>query len=166
MFGKGNLDHHYFLEQALQEALIAKEEKQNPIGCVIVSEDGEIIARGHNQVTKLSDPTAHAEMMAIRSIIRANNEISPRIWSLYTSIEPCPMCLGTIIMCHIGTIVWAAPDRRMQSHTLLLANPYMKSRKLVTIDCPYPDLERKCSEIHDAYWIAQGRRDAIEPMGK
>lgn len=165
MSRNGKLDHHYFLEQAFQEALKAEKEGQNPIGCVIVDKDGEIIAREHNQVSKLNDPTAHAEVMAIRSVISVNDKGSPRTWSLYTSMEPCPMCLGTIIMCHVGTLVWAASDRRMQAHTLLLANPYMKSRKLATIACPCPDLERKCSEIHDAYWIAQGRRDAIEPVG-
>jgi tRNA(Arg) A34 adenosine deaminase TadA len=74
------------------------------------------------------------------------------------------MCMGTIVMCHIGTVVWAAPDRRMKTHELLSCNAHLRTRKLVVVPCPYPDLERRCSEVHDAYWISQGRPDAVRPV--
>lgn len=165
------MDHRYFLERALLEAIQAQKEGQIPVGCVIVDRSGNIIARGRNQVRGgplgspwLNDPTAHAEMMAIRSVVSQMDGDSARSWTLYSTLEPCPMCLGTIIMCHIGTVVWAAPDRRIETHKLLLANPYMQTRKLVTIACPYPDLEQRCSEIHDAYWISKGRPGALRPI--
>jgi tRNA(Arg) A34 adenosine deaminase TadA len=161
--GGATADHHYFLEQAVLEATEAREEGQNPIGCVIADHEGHIIARAHNQVSKLKDPTAHAEMLAIRAAIPLIRADSARGWTLYSTLEPCPMCMGTIIMCHIGTVVWAAPDRRIRTRGLLSANAYMRTRRLTTIACPYPDLEQTCSEMHDAYWISRGRPDAVRP---
>jgi tRNA(Arg) A34 adenosine deaminase TadA len=158
------VDHRYYLEQALLEAIQAQQEGQIPIGCVIADEDGHIIARGHNRIDEVSDPTAHAEMLAIRSAVPLMAADSARDWTLYSTLEPCPMCMGTIVMCHIGTVVWAAPDRRMKTHELLSGNAYLRTRKLVVVPCPYRDLEQSCSEIHDAYWISRGRPDAVRPV--
>lgn len=114
------IDHRYHLEEAYHEALKGQKEGQNPIGCVIIDRDGKIIARAHNLVSKLKDPMAHAEINAIRSVISGIDESTPRGWTLYTTIEPCPMCIGTIIICHFGVVVWAAPDRRMQTLNYLM----------------------------------------------
>jgi len=159
------MDHRYFLEQALLEAIEAHRQGQNPMGCVIADQNGHIIARGRNRVDELKDPTAHAEMMAIRSVVPQMSGDSARGWTLYSTLEPCPMCMGTIVMCHIGTVVWAAPDRRIRTHELLSASAYMRTRRLVTMMCPYSDLKRECSELHDAYWISKGRADAVRPIG-
>ncbi len=158
------MDHRQFLEQALDDALLARQAGEDPIGCVIVDAHGEIIGRGHNHINRLGDPTAHAEMLAMREAVSRMAGEAARSCTLYSTLEPCPMCLGTIIMCHIGTLVWAANDRRKETHRLLAANAYMKSRKLVTVAAPYPDLEEKCSTMHDAYWIGRGRPEVVQPI--
>ncbi len=158
------MDHRSFLEEALQEALQARQEGEDPIGCVIVDESGQIIAREHNHINKLTDPTAHAEMLAIRSVIPKMRGDAARYWTLYTTLEPCPMCLGTIVMCHIGTVVWAANDRRKETHKLVRANAYMRTRKLATVASPYPDLEEQCTVLHEAYWIALGRPEVVRQI--
>ena len=74
------------------------------------------------------------------------------------------MCMGAIIVCHIGTVVWAAPDRRIRTHDLFSASAYMRTRRIVAVACPYPDLERVCSGLHDAYCISRGLHGAIRPI--
>jgi tRNA(adenine34) deaminase len=161
---EGNLDYRYYLGQALEEALQAQAEGQNPIGSVITDAQGRIIARGHNRVSALSDLTAHAEMRAIHDAFATGRGEEVRGWTLYTTMEPCPMCLGTIVMSHIGTVVWAAPDRHIQTHRLLDAIPYLRSKRLRTVACPDLELEQRCSELHDAYWIAQGKPEVVQPL--
>ncbi len=158
------LDHKRFLNDALQEALRAERQGEDPIGCVIVDGQGRIIAHGQNYINRLHDPTAHAEMHAIRSAVPQMRGDAARSWTIYSTLEPCPMCLGTIVMCHIGTLVWAAGDPRKEGHTLLEATPYMRSRKLAVVACPDPALEQTCTSLHAAYWIAQGRPEMVEPM--
>ncbi len=158
------MDHRRYLEDALQEALLAERQGEDPVGCVIVNAEGRIIAYGHNHINQLKDPTAHAEMLAIRAAIPEMRGDAARGWTLYTTLEPCPMCLGTIVMCEIGTVVWGTADRRKKTHELLSSTPYLRSRQLVTVACPERDLEEQCASLHDAYWIARGRPHVIQPM--
>ena len=83
---------------------IENVEKRNggPFGAVVVK-DGQIIARGYNQVTALNDPTAHAEVVAIRNACKTLNSFQLDGCEIYTSCEPCPMCLGAIY--------WARPSK-------------------------------------------------------
>lgn len=95
------LDHAYFMRQAIQ--LAAKGMNSNaggPFGAVVVK-NNEIIAQGHNMVTSTNDPTAHAEMVAIREACKKLNTFQLDDCDIYTSCEPCPMCLGAIY--------WARP---------------------------------------------------------
>jgi len=158
------MDDYRFLEMAFSEAVRGRAAGQIPIGCVIVNGSGDVVASDHNRIDELGDPTAHAEMLAIRSAISRKDGGRMQDWTLYSALEPCPMCMGTIIMCHVGRVVWAAPDRRIAARELLSASAYMRSRTLNVAACPYPDLEQKCSEIHDVYWISNGRPDAVHPI--
>ncbi len=79
-----------------------RDGKGGPFACVIVK-DGKIIARGTNQVTSTNDPTAHAEMVAIRNACKELKTFQLSGCEIYTSCEPCPMCLGAIY--------WARPDK-------------------------------------------------------
>lgn len=78
-----------------------------PFGAVIVDKTGNIIAKGHNQVLKNNDPTAHAEVMAIRNACQILNTYDLSDYILYTSCEPCPMCLSAIIWANIKEIYYA-----------------------------------------------------------
>jgi tRNA(adenine34) deaminase len=92
-----------YMFAALQEAEIAMDYDEIPIGAVIVNE-GKIIGKGYNQVERLQDPTAHAEMIAITA---ATNQLQSKILKncdLYVTVEPCIMCVGAILLARIKTI--------------------------------------------------------------
>jgi tRNA(Arg) A34 adenosine deaminase TadA len=97
----------------MQEAIAlslksVRSGKGGPFGAVVVK-DGEIIASGHNQVTSTNDPTAHAEVVAIREACKVLRSFQLTGCELYTSCEPCPMCMGAIY--------WARPDRVYYANT-------------------------------------------------
>jgi tRNA(adenine34) deaminase len=98
-----------FMSEALKEAERAFDSDEVPIGAV-VAHQGMIIARGHNQVERLKDPTAHAEMIALTS---ACNSLSTK-WlngaTLYVTIEPCAMCAGALVLARISCLVYGAKD--------------------------------------------------------
>jgi tRNA(adenine34) deaminase len=96
------------MQQALEEATKAAEMGEIPIGAVIVK-DGEIIARGHNETESQKDPTAHAEMIAIRNAAKALGGWRLTGCEMYVTVEPCAMCAGAIVWAridklHIGTM--------------------------------------------------------------
>ena len=97
------------MQEALKEAQKAFGEEEVPVGAVIVHQ-GKIIARGHNQVECLKDPTAHAEIIAITS---AANYLGTK-WlneaSLYVTIEPCSMCAGALVLARIKNLYFGASD--------------------------------------------------------
>lgn len=103
-------DEH-FMQQALKEARIAFDEGEVPVGAVVVV-NNKIISRGHNEVEKLNDPTAHAEIIALTS---AFNFIGAKYLpeaTLYVTVEPCLMCAGAMYWSKIGRIVWGADDEK------------------------------------------------------
>ena len=97
------------MREALKEAGRAFEEDEVPVGAVVVHK-GRIIARGHNQIERLKDPTAHAEMLAVTS---ATNFLGTK-WlsdcSLYVTIEPCSMCAGALVLARIKHVYFGAKD--------------------------------------------------------
>lgn len=101
--------HEQWMKLALREAMRAYEEEEVPVGAIVVH-DGKIIGRGYNQIERLQDPTAHAEMIAITAA--ANHLQSRRLenCSLYVTLEPCPMCAGAIVLSRISTLVFGAYD--------------------------------------------------------
>jgi len=98
-----------FMQEAIHLSVANVENAGGgPFGAVVVK-NGEIIARGANQVTSTNDPTAHAEVVAIREACRVLNTFQLTGCDIYTSCEPCPMCLGAIY--------WARPDRLFYANT-------------------------------------------------
>ena len=97
------------MKQALAEAYKAYDNDEVPVGAVVVH-DGEIIARGHNQIKMLKDPTAHAEMIAITQAAAhlANERLNE--CDLYVTIEPCSMCVGASILGRLKSIIYGAND--------------------------------------------------------
>jgi len=98
-----------WMKHALLEAQKALEQEEVPVGAVVVH-NGKIIGRGHNQIERLQDPTAHAEMIAITAA--ANHVESRRLddCTLYVTLEPCPMCAGAIVLARIPTLVFGSFD--------------------------------------------------------
>lgn len=162
------LDHRRFLGEALREARKAFVEGEIPVGAVIVDSAGRIVARGRNQMVRRRDPTAHAEVVALRCAISRLGPEPRSDWTLYSTLEPCPMCLGMVVMLHLRGLVWAARDRRAGAAELLHATAYMRRHRdgMEVVACPDPELERDCRELHARYWLAQGRADVLEPVAE
>lgn len=103
--------HHHFMMQAFKLAEQAYHEKEVPIGAVVVH-DGRIVGRGYNQVEKLNDPTAHAEMLAISAACSTLKNKYLHDCTLYVTLEPCPMCAGAIVWAKIKRVVFGAMDEK------------------------------------------------------
>ena len=102
------LDQH-FMRLALREAERATEHDDVPIGAVIVCE-GEAIGVGHNERELRQDPTAHAEVIALREAARALGTWRVLDAALYVTLEPCAMCAGAIVLARVARVVYAATD--------------------------------------------------------
>jgi tRNA(adenine34) deaminase len=94
---------------ALKEAQRAFDEAEIPVGAVIVH-NNTIIGRGHNQIERLQDPTAHAEMIAITAACNSLHSRRLEGCVLYVTLEPCPMCAGAIVMARIPIVVFGSYD--------------------------------------------------------
>jgi len=104
----------YFMELALAEAQRAAVEGEVPVGCVIVH-GGMVIGKGHNRTESLNDPTAHAEILAITAA--ANHLESWRLedCTVYSTLEPCPMCAGALVLARVKRLVFGAKDPKFGS---------------------------------------------------
>ena len=98
-----------YMRRALELALRAKEEGEVPIGAVVVL-DGEVVGEGWNRPIAASDPTAHAEIQAMRSAATALKNYRLTGAHLYVTLEPCDMCLGAMFHARIGRAVYGATD--------------------------------------------------------
>jgi tRNA(adenine34) deaminase len=101
----------YYMTQALKEAKKALEDDEIPIGALVVINE-KIIARGHNMVERLNDPTAHAEMIALTSAFNLLGAKYIPEATLYVTVEPCLMCAGAIYWSKLGKIVYGADDEK------------------------------------------------------
>lgn len=103
-----NIDEK-FMQAALKEAEKSANFDEVPVGAVIVK-DGKVIARGHNLREKTNDPTAHAEIVAIRKACKKLNSWRLEDCTIYVTIEPCTMCTGTILWTRMKKVVYGAKD--------------------------------------------------------
>ncbi len=103
------MDDAHFMRLALAEALRALEHNDVPIGAVAVRA-GLVIGRGHNRREADQDPTAHAEMIALRQAARAVGHWRLEGVTLYCTLEPCAMCAGAMVLARLPRLVYAAPD--------------------------------------------------------
>ena len=94
---------------ALEEARLGDAAGEVPVGAVVVL-DGRVIGRGHNRVIAASDPTAHAEIVALRDAARAAGNYRLAGAALYTTVEPCPMCCGAALNARVARVVYGAAD--------------------------------------------------------
>ena len=122
------------MELALREAARALEEGEVPVGAVMVA-SGSVIARAHNQVRQLRDPTAHAEMLAITQAAAALENERLGTVTLYVSLEPCAMCAGALVLSRLDRVVFGAQDQKAGacgSVFDILRDPRMNHRPEVT----------------------------------
>ncbi len=108
---KPQSEDEHFMKEALKEAEKAFEALEVPVGAVLVHE-GEVIAKGYNQVELLRDATAHAEMICLTSGSNYLDNWRLLESTLYCTLEPCTMCAGAMFLSRIKKLVWGAPDLR------------------------------------------------------
>jgi tRNA(adenine34) deaminase len=111
--------HALHMEMALEEARAAYEEEEVPIGAVVVHRERGVIARAHNQREQLTDPTAHAEMIALTQAAQALGSWRLEECLLYVTLEPCPMCAGGIVQARVPFVIYGCADSKAGAcHTL------------------------------------------------
>lgn len=133
------------MRQALAEAAVAYDLGEVPIGAVIVHQ-GEVISRAHNMRELWHDPTAHAELMAVRQASAALQAWRLTGCTLYVTIEPCAMCAGALVLSRIDRLVYGAPDPKAGAITSLysiVADARLNHRMEVTAGV----LAAECSSI-------------------
>jgi tRNA(adenine34) deaminase len=102
--------HELFMRLALREAARAGRVGEVPVGAVIIDAAGEILARGHNRPVAGHDPTAHAEIVALRRAARRLGNYRLPGTTLYVTVEPCAMCAGAILHARVARVVYGSPD--------------------------------------------------------
>jgi tRNA(Arg) A34 adenosine deaminase TadA len=98
------------MDEALEEARAARDRGEVPVGAVVVGPDGRLVAAAGNRTRELADPTAHAELLAIRAAARALGSERLTGCALYVTLEPCPMCASAISQARIARLYYGAAD--------------------------------------------------------
>src|SRR5665213_2968098 len=129
------MDDAYFMKQALSEAQKAFDADEVPIGAVIIMEN-RIIGRGHNQVETLTDPTAHAEIIALTSAFNFLGAKYLPEATIYVTVEPCAMCCGALYWSKIGKLVYGADDPKNGGISRVQLHPRTEIEKnILEKDC-------------------------------
>lgn len=133
-----------YMQAAFKQAQKAYKENEVPVGAVIVFKD-EVIASAHNRMQNLKDPTAHCEMAAIKKAAEILNTHNLSGCCLYVTMEPCPMCMGAIILSKISKVIFGCGDYQFGAcggYIHLGIHPYAKN-----IEIYGGIMEKECSEL-------------------
>ncbi|WP_347550017.1 nucleoside deaminase [Pseudalkalibacillus hwajinpoensis] len=147
-----NISDRYFLELALEEARQALKENTYPVGAVIVDENQNLISKGRNRVHPQQDTTAHAEIDAIRNAGKSilNAKINREKFTIYTSLEPCPMCTGGILFANIKRVIWLLNDDLGFGGYRKIKNTQIFDKRFDEVEMieePYADLKELQMEL-------------------
>jgi tRNA(adenine34) deaminase len=143
----------YFMRLALREASRAPEHDDIPVGAVVVK-DGEVIAAGHNEREIREDPTAHAEMIALREAARVLGSWRVLDSVLYVTLEPCAMCAGAIVLARVPRVVFGTTDPKAGaagSVLDVLAEPRLNHRPQVESGL----LAQECADLLRSFFAAK-----------
>ncbi len=138
--------HERYMREALIEGKIALLAGEVPVGSVVVAADGQIVGRGFNQPIGANDPTAHAEIQALRDAARLLGNYRLNGTTLYVTVEPCPMCAGALIHSRVDRLVYGTPEPKsgaVCSAMRMLDHPALNHR----IEIVSGVLEDKCREM-------------------
>ncbi|HKP87550.1 MAG TPA: tRNA adenosine(34) deaminase TadA [Blastocatellia bacterium] len=139
-----------FMRQAIVESEAAREDGEVPIGAIVVV-DGEVKGRGRNAVIRSSDPTAHAEIVALRQAAQAVGNYRLTGATIYSTIEPCAMCAGAIVHARIERLVYGAADEKagaVDTHLGICSADFLNHRVRVESGI----LERECREMVQSFF--------------
>ena len=143
----------HFMQLALQQAALAAELDEVPVGSVVVYQD-EVIAQTHNKQISHNDPSAHAEMMALKQAAKVLNNYRLPGCTLYVTLEPCVMCAGALIHARIERLVFGAADPKtgvVETVDHLFDRPYHNHR----VDYQGGVLATECSRVLQDFFRAK-----------
>ena len=144
------LDDERFMQKAYELAQKAEQHDEIPVGAVVVYQ-GKVIGEGFNQSILLNDPSAHAEMIAIRQAGKHLNNYRLLDCTLYVTLEPCPMCAGLLVHSRISRLVFASPDLKTGaagSTFNLVANEQLNHQIMVTNGV----MKEQCSQLLSTFF--------------
>ncbi len=150
------MDDIHFMKEALQEAEKALEKDEPPVGAVIVK-DSEVIARGHNLREALQDPTAHAEMLAIKVAAAKLGRWRLSDCTMYVTLEPCAMCAGAMVLARLDRLVYGAHDPKAGAVNSLM-NLVSDSRLNHQVEVQSGILAQECGDLLRSFFSSR-RRD-------
>lgn len=157
-------EDEWWMRVALAEAAAAEALGEVPVGAVIVR-GGEEVARGHNLTHTLQDPSAHAEMVAIRRAAQATGHWRLLDCTLYVTLEPCTMCSGAIVLARVPRLVFGAWDPKA-GMTGSLGNLVQHPRLNHRVELVGGVLDTECGDVLRAFFrFRRRRKDAVDPQG-
>jgi tRNA(adenine34) deaminase len=137
----------YYMNMALQQAMIADDEKEIPVGAVVVCNE-KIVAKAYNQTEKLNDVTAHAEILALTSAFNYFGAKYLPDCTLYVTLEPCTMCAGALYWSQVGRVVFGASDNKRGYHLVDDGNKILHPKTKLTTGV----LADQCGELVTAFF--------------
>jgi tRNA(adenine34) deaminase len=160
--------HESYMHRAIREAELAPAHDDVPVGAIIVDARGEVLGTGHNERELLQDPSAHAEMLAIRRAAEHIGHWRLLDTTLYVTLEPCAMCAGAIVLARIPHVVYGTTDPKAGaagSVLDVLREPRLNHRPRVTRDVLQPE----CAALLKDFFATKRRRslpsDVARPEG-
>jgi tRNA(adenine34) deaminase len=149
-------DHEDWIRAALGEARRALDHDDVPIGCIVVSAAGEELARAHNSREHDNDPTAHAELIALREAAGKLATWRLEGATVYVTLEPCPMCAGAMVLARVARLVYGAADPKAGA-TGSIYNIVQDERLNHRLDVVTGVLADECGEVLSAFF--RSKRD-------
>jgi tRNA(adenine34) deaminase len=140
----------YFMQKALAEAEKSMKKNEIPVGAVLVAE-GQILSRAHNETVSQNDPSAHAEIVALRKACRVRNNYRLPDCDLFSTLEPCAMCLGAMVQARIRRLVYGALDPKAGAVESIMNFPFDKTNH--KMDIKGGVLAEECSKILKDFFI-------------
>jgi tRNA(adenine34) deaminase len=148
-----NKDREY-MAIALDEARLAMESGEVPVGAVLIDDEGGVVVRAHNMCEAERDATAHAEILAIREAGRKLSRWRLTGCTLYVTLEPCPMCAGAIMSARISRLVYGATDARagaVESIFNIPGHPSLAPSPIITAGV----MEDECKALLQSFFAAR-----------
>ncbi len=151
------MDFHYFMRDAIKEAKDGWLNGEVPIGALLISQSGEMLARDHNRCISLNDPTAHAEILVIRQAAKKLKNYRLNGATMVVTIEPCPMCMGAIMNARLDTLVFGAFDPKLGAAGSIynLPDDQRLNHRIKVIPCI---MEQECRDLMQDFFQERRHR--------